>query len=196
MVAEAARMRILLVLGLIGCNGNGLGNKTFGVPLVHRATAGMCSSDRPAYNCGLMLGPMTCTADSDCTAGAEGRCVGNGHDGCSCSYDTCVTDADCAANQLCDCRSDWHYGANGPNRCLPSDCRTDADCGPGGYCSPSMDPGCGRYFGVTLWRCHTPGDTCVNDSDCAGTDGGWGTPFCGWRPEVGHWACAVTQCVG
>jgi hypothetical protein len=139
---------------------------------------------------------MMCNADSQCTAGTNGRCVGNGHDGCSCSYDTCSTDADCPSGQLCDCRDLWHYGSNGPNSCLPSNCRVDADCGPGGYCSPSLDSGCGLYLGVTGWFCHTAHDTCVNDSECAGLDGGFGAPFCAYHPEAGHWACSTTQCAG
>ena len=192
-------MRKLMMLGLLAaCNGGGIGQKTFSPPLLHRAVAETCTADRPAYNCGQsapMGAPVSCRLDSDCAAGSNGRCVGNAHDGCNCSYDTCSSDADCAGGQLCDCRGTWHYGANGDNRCLPSDCRTDADCGAGGYCSPSFDPDCGAYFGVTLWRCHTDADTCVNDSDCP-SDGGFGPAFCGWRPELGHWGCSVTQCAG
>ena len=122
--------------------------------------------------------------------------VGNGHDGCSCSYDTCVVDSDCKTGELCDCRSPWHYGDKGPARCLPGNCRTDADCGTDGYCSPSMDFGCGAYLGVTGWFCHTPADSCTNDSDCKNLDGGWGTPFCCYRPEVGRWACSTSMCAG
>jgi hypothetical protein len=189
-----------LLVWISGCAGNGLPpGKQFGAPLVHRATASTCPSTRPAYNCGQNApagAPFTCHLDSDCTSGTNGRCVGNGHDGCSCSYDSCATDADCASGQLCDCRDQWHYGSNGPNQCLPSNCRTDADCGPNGYCSPSLDPGCGAFAGVTLWHCHTPQDTCVNDSDCANLDGGFGQAYCGYRPDVGHWACSTTQCAG
>lgn len=193
-----------LALALLVCAGGcgdgralGGGDMSGGrIPAVHRAVAPVCTDDRPAYNCNISAGPAQCKADSDCTAGRNGRCVGNGHDGCTCSYDTCTTDADCKSTELCDCRSPWHYGPNGPNRCLPTNCRTDADCGPGGWCSPSYDPGCGRYFGVTLWRCHTPRDLCLDDSDCMNADGGWGMPYCGWRPETGRWECSVTQCVG
>jgi hypothetical protein len=171
------------------------------VPVVHRPTAPVCTSTtRPVYNCGQHITPqppnVMCSLDSDCQTGADGRCTGNAHDGCTCTYDTCTSDADCAAGQLCDCRSTWRYGANGPNVCLTSNCRVDADCGAGGYCSPSLDPGCGAYLGVTGWYCHTADDSCVNDSDCQGLDGGFGTPFCGYHPEVGHWVCSVGQCVG
>lgn len=165
-------------------------------PLVHRATAGACPTTRAAANCNVSTGGASCAADSECTGGTNGRCVGNSHDGCSCSYDTCSTDGDCTADQLCACRNDWHYGPDGPNVCLPSNCRVDADCGVGGYCSPSLDPGCGAYFGVTLWRCHTAKDKCVDDADCTNLDGGYGAPFCGYSPELGYWACSTTQCVG
>jgi hypothetical protein len=199
----------ILALALLacaqGCGPKGLtlpspdgGDQHFGPPLAHRPAALSCPSTRPAYDCGATAPaglPVTCRLDSDCTDGMDGRCVGNGHDGCSCSYDRCSSDADCTAGTLCDCRDQWHYGSNGPNQCLSANCRTDADCGPGGYCSPSLDPTCGAFAGVTLWRCHTPEDSCVNDSDCARPDGG-GIPFCGYRPELGHWACSATLCAG
>lgn len=167
-------------------------------PLIHRPTADACTATRAPFNCDISGSgaPAECSVDSECTQGQNGRCVGNPHDGCSCSYDQCVTDADCGSNQLCSCRQDWHYGAGGPNVCMMSNCRVDADCGAGGYCSPSYDAQCGAYFGVTGWFCHTKKDECVNDSDCAQVDGGWSAPFCGYRPEVGHWACSTTQCVG
>lgn len=172
------------------------------VPLRHRPQPTTCPSARMSYDCGLSgVGgaPERCKLDSDCTAGpgTDGRCVGNPHDGCNCSYDTCTTDADCATGTLCDCRDLWHYGANGPNWCLPSDCRVDADClGGKGYCSPSLDWGCGAYSGVTGWYCHTPEDECTDDGDCASLDGGFGPPFCGYKPEVGHWLCLQSQCAG
>jgi hypothetical protein len=139
-----------------------------------------------------------CSNDAQCTAGQNGRCFGNTHDGWACSYDTCSTDADCATGELCSCRSPWHYGAVGPNRCLPGECRIDADCGPGGYCSPSLDATCGTFTGVTGWFCHRPGDACFNDGDCAGIDGGPGgtTTICGHQPTVGKWTCISAGCVG
>lgn len=174
--------------------GDGGGGKR--EPLIHRPTAEACPTSRPAYNCNVSGPPATCSADSDCSAGTNGRCVGNGHDGCSCSYDTCATDGDCGSDQLCSCRQAWHYGDNGPNQCLVSNCRVDADCGTGGYCSPSFDAQCGSYFGVTGWYCHTEKDKCLDDRDCTGLDGGFGAAFCGYQPALGYWACATTQCVG
>jgi hypothetical protein len=193
----------LLVVLLAGCSSTALPTNrashdmaTNWIPLNHRPFAPVCPSDRPAFNCSL-TGPFPgCHADGDCTSGVNGRCAGNGHDGCNCSYDTCTNDADCAANQLCACRNTWHYGALGPNVCLPSNCRVDSDCGPNGFCSPSLDPTCGSFIGVTGWYCHTASDTCTNDDDCAVLDGGYFKPFCGYRPEVGHWACSTAGCLG
>src|SRR5690349_12821663 len=124
-------MRLLAVtLLLFGCSNHPIGSS---VPDKHRPTAPTCPSDRPAINCSVLAGPMSCKADADCAGGVNGRCAGNGHDGCMCSYDTCTTDADCPAGKLCDCRNLWHYGAtNGPNVCIASNCRVDADCGAGG----------------------------------------------------------------
>jgi hypothetical protein len=188
----------LLLFLVVSCGGGLPGPHPSPVPLVHRPSAPTCPSDRPTYNCGEHVTgpPVSCHLDSDCVSGSNGRCVGNGHDGCSCSYDTCTSDAGCPSGTLCDCRDQWHYGTNGPNQCLPSNCRVDADCGPGGYCSPTFSD-CGAYSGVTGWFCHTAADTCTNDSDCSGVDGGlFGTPYCAYRPEVGHWACSTSQCAG
>lgn len=200
MRAHGSMAVALIALG--ACTDGGLVQPPPGkTPLVHRAAPTTCTSERPAYDCNLMAGgaPTDCKADAQCddpAKGRNGRCVGNGHDGCSCSYDTCTVDADCAAGQLCDCRSDWHYGKNGPARCLPGNCRVDADCGPDGFCSPSLDPNCGSYLGVSGWYCHTKSDSCVNDSDCQAVDGGFPTPFCGYKPEAGRWMCSTSQCVG
>lgn len=168
-------------------------------PLIHRPSADPCPSTRPPGGCDIAGSgaPADCQADNDCTAGTNGRCVGNPHDGCSCSYDACTNDSQCASDSLCSCRQQWHYGAQGPNYCMKSNCHIDADCGAGAYCSPSFDSQCGAYFGVTGWYCHTTKDECVNDSDCVGkVDGGWSAPFCGYRPELDKWVCSTTQCVG
>jgi hypothetical protein len=166
------------------------------VPVIHRPTAPICPSDRPAAGCSVQFPGALCHLDSDCTAGTNGRCSGNGHDGCNCTYDTCTSDANCPSGTLCACRNPSRND-QGANVCLPSNCRVDADCGPGGYCSPSFDPGCGAYSGVTGWFCHTAADTCTNDSDCTGQDFGFTEGnYCGFFPQVGHWQCAATTCVG
>lgn len=192
-----------------GCNQSGLsasgdGGGTDGggadlhrmpeVPLVHRATADPCPTTRPPGGC-TFSGPLSsCTSDAQCTAGNNGRCTGDPHDGCRCTYDECVTDGDCASGTLCDCRTPGKGLAPGPNRCLTAGCRLDSDCGAGGYCSPTLDPSCGAFTGRTGWYCHTASDTCTNDRECP-MDGGAGA-YCGYHPEVGHWQCGYTVCAG
>jgi hypothetical protein len=78
---------------------------------------------------------------------------------------------------------------------VPGNCRVDADCGPGGYCSPTVDSGCGSFYGVQGYYCHTPADECVNDRDCPG----YGTPeapYCAYSTTVGHWVCGTGHCAG
>jgi hypothetical protein len=138
----------------------------------------------------MMPSPFVqCELDTDCTAGVDGRCTRS--NGCSCTYDECASDAACATGQLCDCRDAW----DGSSTCLPTNCRTDSDCGSCGYCSPTFGS-CGKYEGVTGWACHTAQDTCTNDSDCQTVDGGFVTAYCAYQPELGHWACSISQCSG
>ena len=122
-----------------------------------------------------------CTQHSDCTEGENGKCVnGVGSAGGMgfCVYDTCRTDADCDPGKVCYCT---------PSRaasCLSiGNCRTDADCGPQGYCSPSMSFDCGGYRPIDGYHCHTPDDTCSDDSDCTGTD------YCNFNPYDNRWEC-------
>jgi hypothetical protein len=42
----------------------------------------------------------------------------------------------------------------------------DSDCA-SGYCSPSVGS-LGTFYGIQGYYCHTPKDTCSNDSDCGG----------------------------
>lgn len=142
------------------------------------------SEDASSCTCGA------CTSDSDCTAGTNGRCETGGPIAYwTCSYDECFQDSDCEAGVPCECRPSNVSSA--ANECLRgSNCAVDLDCGPGGYCSPSAlelcgclstalcgDSGgcyaggqevpcaCGDACGHGYF-CHTPRDTCVNDSDC------------------------------
>jgi hypothetical protein len=78
------------------------------------------------------------------------------------------------------------------NACLPGNCQTDGDCGSSGYCSPTFG-GCGDYGGVIAYYCHTPADTCIDDSDCVSPER---AGYCMYSPEVGRWACGYGQCVG
>jgi hypothetical protein len=127
-------------------------------------------------------GRFLCMQDSDCTKGANGRCQGTGPiAGLECSYDECTTDQDCPTASACECRPD--SSSQIANYCTkPGTCRVDSDCGAGGFCSPSQ---AGQWCG-TLHYCHTPQDTCLNDSDCA-SDGIF--PGCNFDPASGHWAC-------
>jgi hypothetical protein len=70
-----------------------------------------------------------------------------------------VTHGDCPDGNVCVCS-----GVYGGNTCVARNCRVDADCGDGGYCSP-QDAFC--YNGAIGYFCHTPKDTCIDDTDCA-----------------------------
>jgi hypothetical protein len=132
----------------------------------------------------------SCAQDSDCTQGANGRCEELSLvPSLSCSYDECATDSDCEGGVPCTCRPTATF----QNFCQTgSACATDSDCGPGGYCSPSvLNAGCSclstracgdsgaqcLFNGVPVpcecgdscahgYYCHTPCDTCMDDSDC------------------------------
>jgi len=175
----------------------GTGGVTHHEPANHRATATACDHVRATNDPGVPDGEVgpACRSHADCTAGENGRCVGNGHDGWHCTYDACFADADCPTvddgPRLCACgagdRSD-------NNVCLTGNCRVDADCGAAGYCSPSLGS-CGNYFGFEGYFCHTPDDECSDDSDC-GAGGSYGAPYCAFMPSTGHWQCSTAQCVG
>lgn len=97
-----------------------------------------------------------------------------------CSYDRCATDADCDPGMVCYC------SANDSARCFYNgNCRTDADCGGGAYsyCSPGYGGDCGGYHTYGGSYCHTPKDTCFEDSDCTGSD------FCDYNVVNGRWEC-------
>ena len=167
------------------------------VPLRHRAVATACTAPRAPSTCDPGGVPMSaCTADGECAAGTNGRCVGNPHDGCRCSYDECVNDADCPMGGACECRLAGR-GAGGANVCIPGDCRVDADCGPRGFCSPTLGD-CGTFGGLSGYYCHTATDECVDDADCAGQDAGalGQTPYCAYSRQVGHWRCSSQGCAG
>lgn len=168
-------------------------------PIFHRPTAACCPSGRPPgpagqpYPSGVA---STCTSDSQCTAGVNGRCfpfaglVGPG----GCSYDECFTDSDCGPGATCLCRGS--STDNSANICVRGgNCVVDSDCGPGGYCSPSFGQGCltpGPYF------CHTTMDSCSNDSDCAPVDAGPSScevlAPCVFDPQEQRWACTQLTC--
>ena len=171
------------------------------VPQKHRAAATMCPTDRSAGSCPNPMstdGGYFCGADSECTAGRNGRCFQAPRVlGCTCTYDTCTTDADCAQmGGPCECRTDVQ-GIVAPvnpqtNVCMAGNCRVDADCGAGSYCSPSLGS-CGNYGGIVGYYCHTAKDKCVDDADCAAQGGG----DCRFDTTTTKaWACATSQCAG
>ena len=99
----------------------------------------------------------------------------------------CGQDSDCADGGVCLCDVSQIPLSGSSNVCYPAGCRVDADCGPGGYCSPSPTLGC--CGGPSGFHCHTPQDSCLNDSDCA--DGGL---FCLFVQTA--WHCGTPQMCG
>ena len=157
------------------------------VPMNHRTDSAQCAGAPGPGNCsfGGSGPPSSCRGDSECTAGSNGRCVleGGGVAICQCSYDTCTSDSQCTTGGPCAC-----HGSNyltGGNTCVPGNCRVDSDCGAGGYCSPSRgESNCG---GLDGYFCHTPSDTCVDDSDCPSGTGG--PQMCVHRSSTSRWEC-------
>jgi hypothetical protein len=173
----------------------GSGGATARVPMKHRTAHALCDDQRAAGVCalpgGMPLPSNACMTDGDCSMGTNGRCLSGGRlPTCLCSYDTCFADTDCAGKGPCDCRSKGSPPANSANVCLKGNCQVDTDCGPGGYCSPTYDFGCGRYFGVIGYYCHKANDACIDDADCTSP------AECRFNPAVNAWACASTICAG
>jgi hypothetical protein len=183
-------------------------------PEYHRVSASACTAQRGAGTtiAGQCVGGalVTCTQDSDCTAGTNGRCLESAGPACDlyCSYDACSTDADCASNEVCDCRAS--PSSSDPNVCVPADCHTDAECGSSGFCSPSLARGwcacaaaalCGPSDGTCspgpcecgdscrhAYTCHAADDSCVDDSDCNGAP-------CAYDELAHRWTCHGS-CIG
>jgi len=157
------------------------------VPRNHRPDDSECATTPPPGTCnfGSSGGPGMCSNDAQCDdAGVNGRCVemGGGIAYCGCTYDACMHDSDCTG-QTCACHGSPYMGSLG-NTCVPGNCHVDADCGAGGYCSPSYTGnGCGGLGG---YYCHTPGDQCIDDTDC--------TPsfqVCAYSMMTNRWECAT-----
>ncbi len=148
-------------------------------PLNHRPDDTLCSQPAPPGNCSSEAG--VCASDTGCSAHAGGRCnVTAPPRWCSCTYDMCAHDTDCVQGQTCAC----HMSAYVPfgSVCVPGNCRVDADCGPGGFCSPSLDPTLCRV--IAGYYCHTAADECVNDADC-----GHSGETCSYLATRGRWEC-------
>ncbi len=154
------------------------------VPVYHRPDDSQCSTPRSPGTCSTTVSGFMCSKDGDCTSGVNGRCENSpgGPAGCFCTYDTCSGDTECKTGELCVCHGSAY--AYGGNSCMPGNCRVDSDCGTGGYCSPAHGTAdCGN---VTGYYCHTPKDTCTNDSDC-----GSGLNVCTWSQTDGRWECQM-----
>lgn len=171
------------------------------VPKNHRAVATVCDGVRPTSEPTHLPtidagsepnGYIKCRTNAECTAGKNGRCNGNGHDGWQCTYDACQTDTDCAGNGVCECGGGFRADND---VCLESACRVDADCGTKGFCSPTLGD-CGNYTGTVGYFCHQPSDECVDDEDCGGTTGPSGKGSCRYNKMVGHWRCETSECAG
>jgi len=190
------------------------------VPLQHRSTSASCPSQRgpapqdcttgtctgqpyPSQVSGL---PLTCSSDSQCTAGVNGRCFPPKPEWAGgCSYDECFADSSCGAKTPCLCRGS--STDNSANICdVGGNCAVDSDCGPGGYCSPSMescastDPNIKAEAsnGPSPYYCHTASDLCINDSDCGPPDAAT-TPFpalnvCAYSTQDNRWECTTITC--
>jgi hypothetical protein len=195
--------------GANSSGGTGSGN----VPLQHRSTSASCPSQRgPGPSCVDTMCSTSCSSDSQCIDGVNGRCfpwkglISSG----GCAYDECFTDSNCGAKTPCICRSS--STDNSANMCdVGGNCAVDSDCGPGGYCSPSMET-CnstnpearveGWYFGgPNPYYCHTASDLCINDSDCASLDAGTATTPscptstpCAYNAQHNRWECTELVC--
>lgn len=198
--------------------GNDAGVSPERVPAKHRAAGVSCAQQRAAVNLtpmdagcsppdsGICQDLFSCSQDSDCTNGDNGRCGQSAAPfrDSLCSYDECFSDTDCSGNAPCECRAASSSAA--ANTCLSAgNCRIDADCGAGGYCSPSVpldfcfcpspalcgpddscSPGpcsCGDSCGHGYF-CHTRADTCLDDSDC-GNSGS-----CNYDTVNHYWSCS------
>jgi len=166
------------------------------IPVYHRASPACCPSERgpaPGTQPYSSQTADSCTSDSDCTKGSNGRCfpfeglVGAG----GCSYDQCTTDSDCPSGAPCVCRTS--ASDDSANACASGgNCVLDSDCGAGSYCSPSQS-----CFGASVYYCHTHSDTCINDADCPSVDAGNSCAIprtCVYDPTAHHWACNQEAC--
>ena len=111
------------------------GTCTLPEPAEHVTSEVTCPTDRGTPMVDSTAGG-DCAAHSDCTAGANGRCV-RVRFGNVCTYDDCFTTADCAgAGGTCLCRRSDDTEGYVASRCTAGNCGTDADCGLGGLVQP------------------------------------------------------------
>ena len=230
MMPVSMRRVLLWALVALAASCSSLADRNAGrAAAVHRSASSACPQERGAgvsdipTSCSQSSPLSRCTRDSDCAAGANGRCLQAGGPACDyfCSYDDCAVDSDCTGHVPCACRSS--SSDTTANKCaIGSNCLIDADCGPGGSCSPSLlgssidcvcvhqsfcQPDGGGCFetgpdGVTKavpcscdgtcghgYFCHTPKDSCLDDSDCAP-----GTGTCNFDLTSKLWMCTGQIC--
>jgi hypothetical protein len=162
-----------------GGSGGGGGGGGGRVPSNHRPMPVTCTHSRPA---GIpTINAPGCMSDTDCDAGADGRCnvAAGGAQVNVCTYDECFADSDCSGGAPCACRL-----IATANVCLSfSDCRIDSDCGDGGFCSlsPSSSFSC-----TPAYHCHTPNDACLSNGDCPADAG---TTLCAYDTNNLAWSC-------
>jgi len=182
-------------------------------PQVRAAINAVSACDEAGCPSGMCTIDTDCTAGDNGRCGDSGGCGPAATLGCS--YDQCFADSECEGGP-CLCRPSSSSSA--ANQCFAGNCKVDSDCGHDGYCSPSLPCyGCGGYCpsytgpcpadsgdecsagpcicstGPNLcptlgYYCHTPDDSCVNDSDCAG-----GTQ-CLYNVVKQAWACLGAEC--
>jgi hypothetical protein len=165
-----------------GGGAGGASGATGRVPTTHRPTAAACPVIRPSSmtTCPFAgQGRGDCTADSDCKAGADGKCSGMSLGTCSCTYDACFSDSDCTMGSVCACS-----GTYSGNTCVASNCKIDADCGVNGFCSPEIEHCTGALLG---YFCRTPKDKCTDDADCGDA------AHCARDSGTGVWGCQSTD---
>jgi hypothetical protein len=175
--------------------GTGTGTSTISprVPFGHRATASSCAN---TFSLAEPVLPVSegslCTTHADCNDGLNGKCERVFEDPKPalyiCTYANCTNDVDCGKNAFCFCSS------SAQAQCLSvGNCRTDSDCNTGeySYCSPSSSWDCINYRLIDGLHCHTPSDSCIDDSDCSGSE------FCNYDSNNGYWRCFLpdTDCI-
>lgn len=134
-----------------------------------------------------------CSGDPDCDGGPC-TCRPSGS---SVFANICFTGGNCTVDSDC-----GHGGWCSPSLVGMGFCSCGSfalcpDAGPGslGSCTESVDGGppqpvpciCGDVCGAPAYFCHTPCDTCVNNSDCTGG-------LCEYDRRKGIWDCFATLC--
>ena len=213
--------------GGVTSSGGSSGKCAGQAPINHRQSAVQCPSQRgpvpqfcpPSGTCTGQPYPsqvsgfhLTCSSDSQCTAGDSGRCFPPVFEPPSastpggCSYDECSADSDCGVRTPCICRSS--STVNSANICdAGGNCAVDSDCGPCGYCSPSRnacfvssnpDDQAEGSGDPNPYYCHTASDLCINDSDCAQPDAGMAScpmfASCAYNVQDTRWECTQYSC--